>query len=145
MKRVLHIISYSLNIVFIIVAIVAFCKRNEFKEPTEQEIANRVESMKKGIVEKECAELPLYIQEFNHVSNITIDSLVFTSVEPYRGYLATTWEYEKLTEPTANNGYSMKYKKYTGTVYVELYIDAGYDSYSWEAKWKKAYTDVVLR
>lgn len=53
-----------------------------------------LEEMQSAIIEQETANLPLSIQHWSDVKNITIDSLVITQKqEPYAGYFVTHWTY----------------------------------------------------
>ena len=89
------------------------------------------------------------IQKYEKVYGITIESLVLTNnVEPYTGYLVTTWdldEKQKLsTNQWAANGYEDKYVRKQKTVYVEI-SDITMDQegqVSWSDNWLAAYMNV---
>lgn len=101
------------------------------------------------IVEREKADIPLQIQKYEKVYGITIESLVLTNnVEPYTGYLVTTWdldEKQKLsTNQWAANGYEDKYVRKQKTVYVEISdITMNQEGQvSWSDNWLAAYMNV---
>ena len=89
------------------------------------------------------------IQKFDHVYDIVIDSLVLTNnIEPYAGYLVTTWdldEKQKLTtQQWAANGYKDQYIRKTKTVYVEIYqIKTRGRSMTWNNNWVSAYHEAA--
>ena len=94
------------------------------------------EQVKQGILEQERGRLPLTIQNFYNVSNITIDSVVIlNNINPHHGYLVTTWDYQTFSFSDSE----------TKTVYVEidsLMIDR--KSYFWRTNWPGAYYSVLF-
>lgn len=152
MKKVLNICSYLLNIFFIaIFAIGYFNNGNSSKEKalSQEEKASYIQDC---IVEREKADIPLKIQRFEKVYGITIDNFVLTNnVEPYTGYLVTTWDLDEKqdlsTQQWAANGYKDKYIRKQKTVYVEIsnitLDQEGRVSWSdWSDKWFEAYMNV---
>ena len=95
--------------------------------------------IKKGIIKVETERLPLTIQECDGVNNIRIDSIVIiNNVEPYSGYLVTTWDIEKEKYMGYREGY--KSLQESKTVYVEVNdIEINLRSYTWKTDWFGAY------
>lgn len=143
MKKVLNICSYALNVIFVVLFIWGYFSTRP-KTTNEQGI----EFIKCGIVEKERAELPLRVQQFEHVYAITIDSMVVTNdVEPYSAYLVTTWDIDERQKLTSNqwaaNGYKDKYIRKEKTVYVQVRnIITENGAIKWNAGWHSAYYEV---
>lgn len=142
MKKFLNILSYVLNIVLIAILVhTYFGKGINASE-------NKIEGIKSGIVERERADIPMKIQQFEHVYGITIDSLVLTNnIEPYSGYLVTTWDLDEkqnlTTSQWAANGYKDKYKRKQKTVYVEISdIKTSGRTMNWQDNWISAYMSV---
>lgn len=103
-------------------------------------------------MEREKAEIPLQIQKFDKVHNITIDSMVITEyASPYAGYLVTTWDYdlreELSTQEWAENGYgdSFKYTRKTDTVYVKIsnIVQKYNGNISWNSNWESTYISII--
>lgn len=142
MKDILNIFSYVLNI--ILIAIFVHTYYGEDINASE----NEIQGIKDGIVERERAELPMKIQQFEHVYGITIDSLVLTNnVEPYAGYLVTTWDIDEkqhlTTRQFAANGFEDKYIRKKKTVYVEIFgIMTIGKTIDWSDDWLEAYMNI---
>ena len=94
-----------------------------------------MEEVKQGIIEQERGRLPLLLQHFDEVTDITIDSIVIlNNINPHHGYLVTTWEYKKLFSNSPE----------TETVYVEIdSLMIGKEDFSWKTDWPRAYLEVV--
>lgn len=144
MKKVLNIISYTLNVVFIIIILLAV-----FGRKTEGSQVDIIQDMKTSIIDQERANLPLLVQKFEHVHAITIDSMVVTNnVEPYSGYLVTTWDMDEkqnlTTHQWAANGYEDKYVRKNKTVFVEVRnITTNKGTVSWSTNWIGAQFSVM--
>lgn len=144
MKKVFNIISYSLNVIFIVVFVLALLANRSHSNDADIE-----QIIKTSIIERERAELPIKLQRFDNVYEITIDSLVLTSnVEPFDGYLVTTWDFDEEQDldafEYAANGYKRKYIRKTKTMYVELQnirIDDD-GSVEWIDNWTRTYIDL---
>ncbi|MBR3912291.1 MAG: hypothetical protein IKJ48_06490, partial [Alistipes sp.] len=106
--------------------------------------------VKRVIIEREVAELPLTIQAFNKVNDIKIDSIVLTQTsEPYAGYIVSRWIVEEKVDLSLNqyaaNGYRDKFIEKERTVYVKVQDIRLYkDEVSWDAGWRSAYYDLKL-
>ena len=86
---------------------------------------DKIESIKRSIIERERADIPLKIQQFEKVYGITIDSMVITNnIEPYSGYLVTTWDLDEKQNLSPvelyKNGYKDKYVRKQKEVYVGI-------------------------
>lgn len=142
MKKVLNIFSYVLNIVLVAILV------NTYYGKGVNASDNRLQGIKSGIVERERADIPMKIQQFEHVYGITIDSLVLTNdIEPYAGYLVTTWDLDEKQNLTTNqwaaNGYKDKYIRKTKTVLVEISdITTSGRTMNWRDNWVGAYMNV---
>lgn len=143
-KKIFNTISYVLNFIFIINSIifliVYFTIRRERLEGSgdnnEASIKENIEYVKHSIIERESAEIPLWVQKFDNVHKIRIDSLVLTQskTQPYSGYLVTVWD--------INGGYKDKYKRKEKVVYVEVAnIKSTKKKVSWYSRWDSAYID----
>ena len=144
-KKAINTISYALN-VFFIVALLFGLYENKQKGPKKD---NTLQSIKDCIIERERADLPLKIQQFEKVYGITINDIVLTNnVEPYAGYLITTWDLDEKQELTtrqwAANGYADKYVRKQKEVYVEIMNIKTSKSgeVSWNDNWFSAYLSV---
>ena len=113
-----------------------------------------LEKVKSSIVETEIADIPLHIQKFDGVFDIQIDTIVFTNnIQPYVGYLVTTWDINEKQDLShnewASNGYKDKYIRKTKTVYVpvtDVTINSGRNaSISWRSNWISAYYDIIIK
>ncbi len=140
-KKTLNIISYTFNVLFIVILIIGLSKQSS----VEQQLSDD-EYIKSVIVERERADIPLYVQRYDKVHSITIDSMVLTqNVEPYAGYLITTWDYDEKQELStsewAANDYEDKYVRKIITVYVPI-TDISLKKngeVSWNNNWLSAY------
>lgn len=152
-KKLLNIISYTLNVVFIAMLIIGIKGVNDTKdaEPPMEEIeeTDPIELIKECIIAQEKARLPLTKQEFERVHDITIDSLVITNnAEPYSGFLVTTWDMDEKQDLTtrqwAANGYEDKYIRKKKVMYVEVsYIRTTYKGeVTWQSDWFSTYLQV---
>lgn len=139
MKKFLNILSYVLNVVLI--AILAYTYFGKGINASEK----KIESIKNSIIERERAEIPMKIQQFEHVYGITVDSLVLTNnVEPYSGYLVTTWDLDEKQNLSASrwaaNGYKDIYKRKIKNVFVEISeITTSGKTTEWTDDWFSAY------
>ena len=96
MKKAFNIFSYLLNVFFITVFVIGFIKQASNPENGVNEQQDKSEQIKQCTIEREKADLPLNIQSFRNVHDITIDDFVFTSnIEPYSGYMVTTWDFDE--------------------------------------------------
>lgn len=145
MKDILNIVSYLLNAVFLIIILVLLNTRGESNtksiDPSE-----KLEIIKATIIEAENANMPLRVQSLARVHGITLDSLVFTNnVEPYRGYLISTWDVDEQQTLTTNqwvaNGYEDKWVRKKKTILVGLTEMTISDDnmVHWMADWSSAY------
>ena len=144
-KKAINIISYTLNVILVLVLLGVF--KSKDAGPTKKEID--FEAIKQGIIEREQADIPLKIQQFDKVYGITINDMVFTSkVEPYTGYLITTWDIDEKQDLTVNqwaaNGYKDKYVRKQKEVFVELgnITPSPNGEISWQNNWTAAYYSV---
>lgn len=110
---------------------------------------DKIESIKRGIIERERADIPLKIQQFEKVYGITIDSMVITNnIEPYSGYLVTTWDLDEKQNLSVNqwaaNGYKDKYVRKQKEVYVEIsdITSKNNGHITWKDNWSSAYRSV---
>lgn len=150
-KKLLNIISYTLNVVFIAFLIIGIKGNYDSKSPDETKSAeNTIKSIKECIVQQENADLPLTKQSMDKVNSIKIDSLVITTnIEPYSGYLVTTWNITEKVDMSAQewaaNGYKDKYVKENKVVYVEISnIRAKSNGeVSWNNNWTSAYLSIL--
>lgn len=139
-RKAINILSYVLNVLFIVLFIIGLCN---LKKPSQEET---IQSIKDSVLSKEKAELPLKVQEFERVYAITINDIVLTNnVEPYDGYLSTTWDVDEKQNLTIQqwvaNGHKDKYIRKQKEVLVEL---SGIRTTSnggslWQADWVSAY------
>lgn len=150
-KKLLNIISYTLNVVFIAFLIIGI-KGNTNQENNKEisSVESKLNSIKECIIQQENANLPLTKQNMDNVNSITIDSLVITTnVEPYSGYLVTTWNITERVDMNAQewtaNGYKDKYVKKNKVVYVEISnIRAKANGeVSWNNNWTSAYISTL--
>lgn len=150
-KKLLNIISYTLNVVFIAFLIIGI-KGNTNQENNKEisSVESKLNSIKECIIQQENANLPLTKQNMDNVNSITIDSLVITTnVEPYSGYLVTTWNITERVDMNAqewaDNGYKDKYVKKNKVVYVEISnIRAKANGeVSWNNNWTSAYISTL--
>lgn len=147
-KKLLNIISYTLNVVFIAFWVIGIKGMNE---TTAEEIKpDPIEMIKDVIVTQEKARLPLTKQEFDRVHDITIDSLVITNnTEPYSGFLVTTWDMDEKQELTtrqwAANGYEDKYIRKKKVMYIEVsYIRTlPKGEVTWQSDWFETYMQTL--
>ncbi len=161
MRKLLNVISYALNVVFIVFIAVMLTKQNEGavesqpEEPQEevQPEESDAERVKRMVVERERADIPLHEQEYEGVNSITIDSMVLTQTRPYAGYLVTTWNYnekyersdEEMDEEyrrTGHIGDLYGYREKSKTVYVkipEINLNRFNGDLSWRSNWLSAY------
>lgn len=162
MKKLLNVISYALNVVFIVFIAVMLTKQNEGAvesqpEESQEEVQpaeSEVERVKRLVVEREMADIPLHVQECEGVNSIVIDSLVLTQdTPPYAGYLVTTWTYDEKYERsdaerdeeyrrTGSFGDFYGYRKKSKTVYVEIpeiNVNRFNGDLSWRSSWYSAY------
>ena len=106
--------------------------------------ANHVDmdEIKNGIIKVETERLPLTIQECEGVNDIRIDSIVIiNNVEPYSGYLVTTWDIEEEKYMGIRGG--LKSFQESKTVYVEVNdIEINLRSYTWKTDWFGAYINM---
>lgn len=144
-KKVINILSYALNVILII-ALFGLCRQKGVISKQD----NSIESIKEGILQRERADLPLKIQEFDKVYGITVDDFVFTNnIEPYSGYLVTTWDFDEkqdiTTKEWAANGYKDKYLRKQKQVFVEIYnvTVSKNREISWQNNWGAAYYSIV--
>lgn len=150
-KKLLNIISYTLNVVFIAFLIIGI--KGNTNQENNKEISSaesKLNSIKECIIQQENANLPLTKQNMDNVNSITIDSLVITTnVEPYSGYLVTTWNITERVDMNAQewaaNGYKDKYVKKNKVVYVEISnIRAKANGeVSWNNNWTSAYISTL--
>ncbi len=117
---------------------------------SENAKVDKIESIKRCIIERERADIPLKIQQFEKVYGITIDSMVITNnIEPYTGYLVTTWDLDEKQNLTAHqwaaNGYKDKYVRKQKEVYVEISnISLEKNGpITWNNNWPFAYLSVI--
>lgn len=151
LKKLLNIISYTLNVVFITFLIIGIKGSNSTDNADEiNSTENTLKSIKECIIQQENANLPLTKQDMDNVNSIKIDSLVITTnIEPYSGYLVTTWNITEQVEMSAQewaaNGYKDKFVKKNKVVYVEISnIRAKSNGeVSWNNNWTSAYLSIL--
>lgn len=149
MKKAFNIFSYLLNAFFISIFVIGFIKQASYQENGANEQQNKYEQIKQGIIEREQADIPLNVQSFKNVYDITIDDFVFTSdVEPYSGYLVTTWDFDEKQDLSTSewvaNGCEDKYIRKQKKVYVEVNnITTQKDNITWYSNWHAAYMDAI--
>lgn len=150
MKKAFNIFSYLLNVFFISVFVIGFIKQASNPEDGVNEQQNKSEQIKQCIIEREKANLPLNIQSFKNVYDITIDDFVFTNnkVEPYSGYMVTTWDFDEKQDLSAQewaaNKYKDKYIRKQKKVYIEVNnITIQKDEVTWYSNWQAAYMDAI--
>ena len=151
LKKLLNIISYTLNVVFITFLIIGIKGSNSTDDADEiNSTENTLKSINECIIQQENANLPLTKQNMDNVNSIKIDSLVITTnIEPYSGYLVTTWNITEQVEMSAQewaaNGYKDKFVKKNKVVYVEISnIRAKSNGeVSWNNNWTSAYLSTL--
>ena len=149
MKKAFNIFSYLLNVFFITVFVIGFIKQASNPENGVNEQQDKSEQIKQCIIEREKADLPLNIQSFRNVHDITIDDFVFTSnIEPYSGYMVTTWDFDEkqdlATSEWLANGCENKYIRKQKQVYIEVNnITTQKDNVTWYSNWQAAYMDAI--
>lgn len=138
------------KLLFSIVAVMmlAGCFHYDMPESTPVVLLT-IDDIKDGIIEYETKEIPLFLQKHSAIHSITIDSLVIIrEIEPYSGYLSTTWDLDEeqnlSTSQWAANGYKDKYIRKTKTVLVKVdEIKTSTDgTFSWKSDWVGAYLEV---
>lgn len=148
MKKILNACSYILNVCFIAYFLISMKDCSGLINLLSD--SENKASIEDCILEREKADIPLHIQKFDHVNKIVIDSFVFTNdVEPYSGYLVTSWNIDEKVELNINewekNNYKDKYVNKDKVVYVEISkITKSGGTVSWESNWTSSYVDVVL-
>lgn len=146
MKKAFNILSYLLNIFFISILVIGYVR--QVSNPVHEQQDNS-EWIKQGIIEREKADLPLNIQKFENVYDITIDDFVFTNnVEPYSGYMITTWDFDEKQDLSPNewvaNGCKEKYIRKQKKVYVEVNnIATQKNNITWYSNWLAAYMNAI--
>lgn len=151
MKKAFNIFSYLLNVFFITVFVIGFIKQASDPKNGANEQQNKYEQIKQGIIERERADIPLNVQSFKNVYDITIDDFVFTNdVEPYSGYLVTTWDIDEKQNLSprewAANNYENKYIRKQRKVYVKIEdITVNNGNISWNNNWRAAYIEVMIK
>lgn len=149
MKKAFNIFSYLLNVFFITVFVIGFIKQASNPENGVNEQQDKSEQIKQCIIEREKADLPLNIQSFRNVHDITIDDFVFTSnIEPYSGYMVTTWDFDEKQDLSTSewlaNGCEDKYIRKQKQVYIEVNnITTQKDNVTWYSNWQAAYMDAI--
>ena len=149
MKKAFNIFSYLLNGFFITVFVIGFIKQASNPENGVNEQQDKSEQIKQCIIEREKADLPLNIQSFRNVHDITIDDFVFTSnIEPYSGYMVTTWDFDEKQDLSTSewlaNGCENKYIRKQKQVYIEVNnITTQKDNVTWYSNWQAAYMDAI--
>ncbi len=149
MKKAFNIFSYLLNVFFITVFVIGFIKQASNPENGVNEQQDKSEQIKQCIIEREKADLPLNIQSFRNVHDITIDDFVFTSnIEPYSGYMVTTWDFDEKQDLSTSewlaNGCENKYIRKQKQVYIEVNnITTQKDNVTWYSNWQAAYMDAI--
>lgn len=162
MKKLLNTISYALNVVLIVFIAILLTKQYEDAvEPQMEEhqedvlpAESEAERVKRSVVEREMADIPLHVQEYEGVNSITIDSMVLSqATQPYAGYLVTTWNYDEKYErsdaerneefrKTGSFGDFYGHRKKSKTVYVEIpeiNVNRFNGDLSWRSNWLSAY------
>ena len=141
MKKAFNIFSYLLNIFFITILVIGYMKQPTNSEDITQAQQDKYEQIKQSIIEREKADLPLHIQRFKNVHDITIDDFVFTNnAEPYSGYMVTTWDFDEKQDLSPNewaaNNYKDKYIRKQKKVYIEVdNITTPKNTISWYSNW----------
>lgn len=149
MKKVFNIFSYLLNVFFISTLVIGYIKQASSSEDVVPEQQDSAEQIKQCIIEREKADLPLNIQSFRNVHDITIDNFVFTSnIEPYSGYMVTTWDFDEKQDLSTSewlaNGCEDKYIRKQKQVYIEVNnITIQKDNVTWYSNWQAAYMDAI--
>ncbi len=149
MKKAFNIFSYLLNVFFITVFVIGFIKQASNPENGVNEQQDKSEQIKQCIIEREKADLPLNIQSFRNVHDITIDDFVFTSnIEPYSGYMITTWDFDEKQDLSPNewaaNNYKDKYIRKQKKVYIEVSnIITRKNNITWYSNWQAAYINAI--
>lgn len=129
------ILPYIASTILILLLVIVFsCRQNGSSDKR-----SHFETIQNSIVERERMDLPLIIQEFDKVYNITIDSMVITNqIKPYSGYLVTKWDIGIKQETYS---YQDRYIRRRKTVYVPVTdIIVKRKTISWSIKWDYAYT-----
>ncbi len=92
MKKAFNILSYVLNVVLAVLLVLAITGR---AFSGKGNVSNAIEEIKRTVIAGENARLPMTIQKLSDVKSVVIDSMVVTNdVQPYTGYLVTTWKYD---------------------------------------------------
>lgn len=149
MKKVFNIFSYLLNIFFISILVIGYIKQASSSEDVVHEQQDSSEQIKQSIIEREKADLPLNIQSFKNVYDITIDDFVFTNnAEPYSGYMITTWDFDEKQDLSPNewaaNNYKDKYIRKQKKVYIEVSnIVTRKNNITWYSNWQAAYINAI--
>lgn len=150
-KKTFNIISYVLNVCFIVLLIFGWIIVQKNKPEDSATPEKEKEYIKNVIVERERADIPLLVQRYDHVYDIKIDSLVITqNVKPYAGYLVTTWDFDKEYEipikerMLRSDGEYYRYERTTRTMYVEISnIEIQENGkVSWNNNWFSAYMNL---
>lgn len=148
MKNILNVFSYVLNVCFIAYFLVSMKDCSEISDSGTN--PDKKVGIAESIIEREKADIALKIQKFDRVNKIEIDSFVFTNnVEPYSGYIVSTWNIDEKVDLTmeewAKNNYKDKYANKDKIVYVEVRnIKESEGTVSWNSSWQESYMDVVL-
>lgn len=149
MKKAFNILSYLLNIFFISILVIGYIKQASSSEDVVHEQQDSSEQIKQSIIEREKADLPLNIQSFKNVYDITIDDFVFTNnAEPYSGYMITTWDFDEKQDLSPNewaaNNYKDKYIRKQKKVYIEVSnIITRKNNITWYSNWQAAYINAI--
>ena len=149
MKKVFNIFSYLLNVFFISILVIGYIKQASNSEDVVHEQQDSSEQIKQSIIEREKADLPLNIQSFKNVYDITIDDFVFTNnAEPYSGYMITTWYFNEKQDLSPNewaaNNYKDKYIRKQKKVYIEVSnIVTRKNNITWYSNWQAAYINAI--
>lgn len=149
MKKVFNIFSYLLNVFFISILVIGYIKQASNSEDVVHEQQDSSEQIKQSIIEREKADLPLNIQSFKNVYDITIDDFVFTNnAEPYSGYMITTWDFNEKQDLSPNewaaNNYKDKYIRKQKKVYIEVSnIVTRKNNITWYSNWQAAYINAI--
>lgn len=149
MKKAFNIFSYLLNIFFISTLVIGYIKQASSSEDVVHEQQDSSKQIKQSIIEREKADLPLNIQSFKNVYNITIDDFVFTNnTEPYSGYMVTTWDFDEKQDLSPNewaaNNYKDKYIRKQKEVYIEVNnITTRKNNVTWNSNWQAAYINAI--
>ena len=136
-KIVIILLSIFLGIPLFICAISFFTLLlGGMKEPSP-------EGIKTMVIKNESARIPLYMQEFENVFDIQIDSMVLTNYD--EGYLVTTWDLNERQDNLSlheqyRRGYKDKYIRKTKIGYVPVKRDLSGDG--WDADWESTYRKI---